>query len=48
MIKAIRPATKIMFVSALDIAEELTSVLPDIKYEDIIKKPLKENILSSR
>src|ERR671918_6662 len=35
-IKAVSPATRIMFVSALDIAEELTSILPDIKYDDII------------
>jgi CheY-like chemotaxis protein/class 3 adenylate cyclase len=41
-IKAISPATKIMFVSALDIAEELTSILPDIKYDDIIKKPVEK------
>jgi hypothetical protein len=40
-IKAVSPTTKIMFSSALDIVEELTSILPDIKYEDIIKKPLK-------
>ena len=39
-IKAISPNTKIMFCSALDIAEEMTSILPDIKYEDIIKKPV--------
>ena len=47
-IKAISPATKIMFVSALDIAEELTSVLSDIKYEDIIKKPLKREYFISK
>ena len=47
-IKAISPATKIMFVSALDIAEELTSMLPDIKYEDIIKKPLKREYFISK
>jgi DNA-binding response OmpR family regulator len=39
-IKAISPNTKIIFCSALDIAEEMTSILPDIKYEDIIKKPV--------
>jgi two-component system, OmpR family, response regulator ChvI len=40
-IKSISPNTKIMFASALDIAEELTSILPDLKYDDIIKKPLR-------
>ncbi len=47
-IKAISPATKIMFVSALDIAEELTSILPDVKYDDIIKKPLKREYFVSK
>ena len=40
-IKAVSPNTKIMFCSALDIAEELTSILPDITYNHIIRKPLK-------
>ncbi len=39
-IKTITPNTKIMFCSALDIAEELTCILPDIKNSDIIKKPV--------
>src|ERR671919_1194397 len=47
-IKAVSPATRIMFVSALDIAEELTSILPDIKYDDIIKKPLKREYFISK
>jgi CheY-like chemotaxis protein/class 3 adenylate cyclase len=47
-IKAISPATKIMFVSALDIAEELTSILPDIKHEDIIKKPVEREYFISK
>jgi CheY-like chemotaxis protein/class 3 adenylate cyclase len=47
-IKAISPATKMMFISALDIAEELTSILPDIKYDDIIKKPLKREYFVSK
>jgi hypothetical protein len=34
------PKIKIMFCSALDIAEELTSVLPDIEHDHIIKKPV--------
>ena len=29
-----------MFCSALDVAEEVVSILPDMKYDDIIKKPV--------
>lgn len=47
-IKAINPKTKIMFCSALDVAEELTSVLPDVKYEHIIKKPAKREYFVSK
>ena len=38
--KALSPKIKIMFCSALEIAEELTSVLPDIEHNNIIKKPV--------
>src|SRR5919108_404487 len=47
-IKAISPNTKIMFCSALDIAEELVSILPDIKYDYIIKKPVKREYFVSK
>jgi CheY-like chemotaxis protein len=47
-IKAISPDTTIMFCSALDIAEELTSILPDITYAHILKKPLKKEDLISK
>jgi DNA-binding response OmpR family regulator len=39
-IKAISPGIKIIFLSALDIAEEVVSLLPDITYDHIIKKPV--------
>ena len=39
-LKAITPNVKIMFLSALDAAEELISILPRVKYDDIIKKPV--------
>jgi two-component system, OmpR family, response regulator ChvI len=39
-IKTLSPDTKIMFCSALDIAEELVSIFPDIRYDHIIKKPV--------
>jgi len=47
-IKAISPDTTIMFCSALDIAEELTSILPNITYAHILKKPLKREDLISK
>jgi CheY-like chemotaxis protein/class 3 adenylate cyclase len=47
-IKAINPKTKIMFCSALDVAEELTSILPDIKYTHIIKKPVEREYFVSK
>jgi two-component system, OmpR family, response regulator ChvI len=47
-IKAISRNTKIMFCSALDIAEELVSILPDIKYDQIIKKPVKREYFVSK
>jgi response regulator RpfG family c-di-GMP phosphodiesterase len=47
-IKAISPNTKIMFLSALEIAEELLSVLPDIKHNDILKKPVEREYFVSK
>ncbi|MDQ3717562.1 MAG: response regulator, partial [Thermoproteota archaeon] len=46
-IKAISPSTRIMFISALDITEELTSILPDITHNHIMKKPLKREYFVS-
>ena len=48
MIKTLSPDTKIMFCSALDIAEELVSILPDIKYDHIIKKPVEREYFTSK
>lgn len=46
--KAINPTSKILFASALDAARELTSVLPDIQSQDIIKKPVdRENFVKT-
>jgi CheY-like chemotaxis protein/class 3 adenylate cyclase len=47
-IKTLSPNTKIMFCSALDIADELVSILPDIKYDHIIKKPVKREYFVSK
>ncbi|HEY7226881.1 MAG TPA: response regulator [Nitrososphaeraceae archaeon] len=38
--KAMNPTSKIIFASALDAAKELTSVLPEINSQDLIKKPV--------
>jgi CheY-like chemotaxis protein len=38
--KALSPKIKIMFCSALDVAQEVTSVLPDIELEHFIRKPV--------
>ena len=39
-IKKLSPKIKIMFSSALDVAEEVVGILPGMKYDDIIKKPV--------
>jgi CheY-like chemotaxis protein len=39
-LKAMNPACKVVFVSALDAAEELVSILPGISLQDIIRKPV--------
>jgi CheY-like chemotaxis protein len=38
--KTLSPKIKIMFCSALDIAQELTSILPGIEHDHIIRKPV--------
>jgi two-component system, OmpR family, response regulator ChvI len=43
--KTLSPKIKIMFCSALEIAEELTSVLPGIEHNHIIKKPVEREYL---
>jgi two-component system response regulator ChvI len=39
-LKAINRDVKILFLSALDVVPELVSILPDIKQDDILKKPV--------
>jgi CheY-like chemotaxis protein/predicted transcriptional regulator len=46
--KAINPTSKLLFASALDATKELTSILPDIQSQDIIKKPIeRENFIKT-
>jgi two-component system, OmpR family, response regulator ChvI len=45
-LKSINPDVKVLFVSALGIAQEISSILPEIKYNDVIQKPVdKENFI---
>jgi CheY-like chemotaxis protein len=43
-IKAVDPGVMFIFVSALDAAQELLSVLPDITNRDIMKKPVEQKV----
>lgn len=39
-LKAINKDVKILFLSALEASEEISSVFPELKYSDIIRKPI--------
>lgn len=39
-LKAINKDVKILFLSALEASEEIISMFPELKYEDIIRKPI--------
>jgi two-component system response regulator ChvI len=41
-IKAMNPDIKVLFVSALDAAKEMVSILPGVKIEDVIQKPVNQ------
>src|SRR5918999_1920429 len=47
-IKTLSPKIKVMFCSALDVAEEVVSILPGMKYDDIIKKPVQREYFVSK
>ena len=42
-LKAINPNIKILFLSALDAANEMISILPDVKLDDVIRKPVEQD-----
>ncbi|MGC2599372.1 MAG: response regulator, partial [Nitrososphaeraceae archaeon] len=44
-IKAISHNTKIIFVTAFDVTDELVSILPDMTSDYIIKKPADLNLI---
>ena len=39
-VKRANPATKVIFISALDAADELVTVLPGVRAKDVIRKPV--------
>jgi len=43
-IKAIDHTIKIIFITALDILDELLSIFPGISREQILKKPIDKNL----
>jgi CheY-like chemotaxis protein len=45
-IRAIDPTIKIIFITALDILDELLSIFPGISREQILKKPIDKNLFS--
>src|ERR687896_598257 len=47
-IKTLSPKIKVMFCSALDVAEEVVSILPGISYHHIFKKPMRREDFISK
>jgi len=41
-IKAMNPDIKVLFISALDVAKEMVSILPGVRVEDVIQKPVNQ------
>jgi two-component SAPR family response regulator len=46
--KALRPQIRIIFISALDAAPELTSILPGFRNEDLLAKPVNRDTLAKK
>jgi CheY-like chemotaxis protein len=42
ILKALNPNVKVLFVSALDAAQEMVGMLPGVKLDDIVKKPVQK------
>ena len=43
-IRAIDPTVKIIFITALDILDELLNIFPGISRKQILKKPIDRNL----
>jgi two-component system, OmpR family, response regulator ChvI len=41
-LKAMNPTIKVLFVSALDAAQEMISILPGVKLDDVVQKPVSQ------
>ena len=46
-IKSIDPKIKILFVTALDILDELLSIVPGVSKDQIMRKPVDRKIFTS-
>jgi two-component SAPR family response regulator len=44
-LKSLDPKVRVVFVTALDIAEEVTSILPEVSTEQFITKPIRRDQL---
>jgi len=44
-LKAMNPTIKVLFVSALDAAQEMMSILPGVKLDDVVQKPVSQEQL---
>jgi two-component system response regulator ChvI len=48
ILKVLNPRLKVLFITALDAVDELTSIYPDVRPTDIIKKPVsREQLVNS-
>jgi len=46
-IKSIDPTIKVLFVTALDILDELSSIVPGISKDQIMRKPVDKKIFTN-
>jgi DNA-binding NarL/FixJ family response regulator len=46
-IKAIDPKIKILFVTALDIIDEILSIIPGLSKEQIMRKPVDKKVFTN-
>jgi CheY-like chemotaxis protein/predicted transcriptional regulator len=47
-LKAMNPSCKIIFITALDAAKEMVSILPGVTYDDILRKPVDKDFFLKR
>ena len=44
-LKAIKNDVKVLFASCIELAEEILSVMPGVRREQLIKKPVEQEVL---